>query len=176
MSLQFVEKFRIMQEKLIKHFGYLWKLLKTLILFHLASSHLSQHPEDVIITFQGLNWTHCSRGPHHAVTFRWLMVTWSDSQDSVEGNNRIIKSKCFHFLLEDKWSFWKQKRTVSRGTTKPEFSRVSRVGGPGLLHFECGVIKLVVVAVFEEVSPAIRVLHCSLEIVRNASPVTAVVN
>ena len=70
--------------------------------------------------------------------------------------------------------FWKQQRTVPFLTAEPEFSRVSGITWLVLLDGQCLVIKLVIFIVFEEVSLAVRILHCSVKIVGNAGPVAAI--
>ena len=70
--------------------------------------------------------------------------------------------------------FWIQKGTVSFLTAKPVFSRVSGVTWLVLLDGESLVIKLVIFSIFEEVSLAVRILHCSVEIVRDSGPVAAI--
>ena len=76
--------------------------------------------------------------------------------------------------MEDNVIFWIQKGTVSFLAAKPVFSRVPGIAWLVLLNGQCLVIKLVIFIIFEEVSLAVRILHCSVKIVGNAGPVAAI--
>ena len=102
-------------------------------------------------------------------TFYSLIIpTYTERSNLKLNSNKII------ILLEDKVIFWKQQGTVSSLTAKPKFSGVSGVAWLVLLNCQCLVIKLVIFSIFEEVSLAVRILHCSVEIVRDSGPVAAI--